>query len=115
VLRGIGWILSRRLAASVCRGWPAVRIRGPGSGMMTHMSNSDGSKRLVRRIDGRMVAGVCSGMADYLDIDVNVVRLGFVVATFIGFIGVLAYLAAWVILPEEGETASIAEKIFKKE
>jgi phage shock protein C len=84
------------------------------SGMMADMSYSNGSKRLERRLDGRMVAGVCSGVADYFGIDVNLVRLGFVVATFIGFIGVLAYLAAWVILPEEGESASIAENVFNK-
>ena len=82
--------------------------------MMADMSNSNGSKRLVRRLDGRMVAGVCSGIADYIGVDVNLVRLGFVVASFIGFIGVLAYLAAWVILPEEGETTSIAENLFSK-
>jgi len=82
--------------------------------MMADMSNSNGSKRLVRRLDGRMVAGVCSGIADYFGVDVNLVRLGFIVTTFIGFIGILAYLAAWVILPEEGETASIAENLFKK-
>ncbi len=82
--------------------------------MMANMSNSNGSKRLVRRLDGRMLAGVCAGIADYTDIDVNLVRLGFVVASFLGFVGVLAYLAAWVILPEEGEAASIAENLFSK-
>ncbi len=82
--------------------------------MMADMSNSNGSKRLVRSRDGRMVAGVCSGIADYFGVDVNLVRLGFIVATFIGFIGILAYLAAWVILPEEGEDASIAENLFNK-
>jgi len=61
-----------------------------------------------------MVAGVCSGLADCYDIDVNVVRLVFVVASFFGFVGVLAYLAAWVILPEQGESASIAENMLNK-
>ena len=68
--------------------------------MMAHMSKSNGSKQLVRTFDGRVVAGVCSGIADYSGIDANVVRLGFVIASFFGFIGVLAYLAAWVILPD---------------
>jgi phage shock protein C len=88
--------------------------RGTESGMMAHMSNSNGSKRLVRSLDGRMVAGVCSGLADCYDIDVNLVRLVFVVASFFGFVGVLAYLAAWVILPEQGESASIAENMLNK-
>jgi len=82
--------------------------------MMAHMSKSNGSKQLVRSLDARMVAGVCSGIAACYDIDVNLVRLAFVVASFFGFIGVLAYLAAWVILPEEGATASIAENMFNK-
>jgi phage shock protein C len=82
--------------------------------MMAHMSKSKDGKRLVRSLDGRMVAGVCSGIADYSGVDANVVRLVFVVASFFGFIGVLAYLAAWVIVPEEGEPASIAENIFNK-
>ena len=82
--------------------------------MMADMSNSNGSKRLVRRVDGRMVAGVCAGIADYFGVDVNLVRLGFIVATFVGFIGILAYLAAWVVLPEEGEATSIAEDLFNK-
>jgi phage shock protein C len=114
VLRGIGWVLSRRLLASVCGSVPAVRPAAGESGMMADMSNSNGSRRLVRRLDGRMVAGVCSGAADYFGIDVNLVRLGFVLASFFGFIGVLAYLAAWVILPEEGETGSIAENFVSK-
>jgi len=81
---------------------------------MADMSDSNGGKRFVRSVDGRMVAGVCSGIADYSGIDVNLVRLGFVLATFFGFIGVLGYLAAWVIVPEEGESASIAENIFSE-
>jgi phage shock protein C len=82
--------------------------------MMAAMSDSNDGKRFVRNFDGRMVAGVCSGIAEYSGIDVNLVRLAFVIATFFGFIGVLAYLAAWVIVPEEGESASIAENIVKK-
>ncbi|MEP7023349.1 MAG: PspC domain-containing protein [Actinomycetota bacterium] len=76
--------------------------------------SDNGRKQLVRSRDGRMVAGVCAGVAEYTDIDVNVIRLAFVVASFVGFIGVLAYVAAWAILPEEGEPGSIAEKLFKK-
>ncbi len=75
---------------------------------------SNGSKQLVRTFDGRMVAGVCSGITGCYDIDVNLVRLAFVVASFFGFIGVLADLVAWVILPEEGASASIAEECLNK-
>jgi phage shock protein PspC (stress-responsive transcriptional regulator) len=74
-------------------------------------SNGSGSKRLLRLRDGQMVAGVCTGLAAYFNVDVNLVRLGFGVFTAVSFGlgGILAYLVAWVIMPEEGEKESILE------
>lgn len=57
--------------------------------------------RLTRPRTPRMIAGVCSGFALHYGWDVNVVRV--ITALFIIFttgIGALAYLAAWVIIPE---------------
>jgi phage shock protein C len=59
-------------------------------------------KRLVRRSDDRMVAGVCSGVADYFGVDVTLVRLVTVVGAIFGFGSlILAYVVAWALLPEE--------------
>lgn len=59
------------------------------------------TRRLVRRRDDRMVAGVCSGVATYLGVDVTVVRLLAVLGTVLGFGTVLvAYVVAWVLMPE---------------
>jgi phage shock protein PspC (stress-responsive transcriptional regulator) len=59
-------------------------------------------RRLVRLRDDRMVAGVCSGVADYLGVDVTLVRLVTVVGTIFGFGSlILAYAVAWALLPEE--------------
>ena len=59
-------------------------------------------KRLVRRSDVRMVAGVCSGVADYFGVDVTLVRLVTVVGAIFGFGSlILAYVVAWALLPEE--------------
>jgi phage shock protein PspC (stress-responsive transcriptional regulator) len=59
-------------------------------------------RRLVRRSDDRMVAGVCSGVAEYLGVDVTLVRLVTVVGTIFGFGSlILAYVVAWAMLPEE--------------
>ena len=77
-------------------------------GYMTESNGSEG-KRLLRLRDGRMVAGVCAGLAAYFKVDVNLVRLGFGVFTVFYGLGLLAYLIAWVILPEEGEKQSILE------
>ena len=75
------------------------------------MNNTDGTKTLVRSRKGRMVAGICAGTADYFGWDVTVVRaIVVVVSVLTGGTGVLAYLAAWAIIPEEGEKTSIAEK-----
>jgi phage shock protein PspC (stress-responsive transcriptional regulator) len=60
-----------------------------------------GPRRLVRSRDDRMVAGVCSGVADYLGVDVTIVRLVTVLGTIFGFgTFLLAYLVAWALLPE---------------
>jgi phage shock protein PspC (stress-responsive transcriptional regulator) len=77
------------------------------------MSNI-GSKTLERKRDGRMVAGVCVGLGDYFGIDPNVMRLVFAIGSFFGFVGVLAYLVAWAVVPEEGEKASIVEHLVTK-
>ena len=81
--------------------------------MITDMSENNGSggKRLLRPREGRMLAGVCVGLADYFGVDVNLVRLGFGVFTVFWGLGALIYALAWVVLPEEGETSSILESL----
>ena len=57
-------------------------------------------RRLTRNTDDRMVAGMCSGLADYFDLDVTLVRVLTVVATIFSLCGVLlAYLVAWFLVP----------------
>lgn len=49
-----------------------------------------------------MIAGVCGGIANYFDADPTIVRLIWAVATiFTGGLGILAYLIAWIIIPEK--------------
>ena len=79
------------------------------------MNGTNGTKILVRSRKGRMVAGICAGIADYYGLDVTLVRvLVAVVSVITGGTGVLAYLAAWMIIPDEGDKASIAEDILRK-
>lgn len=65
-------------------------------------------KRLERPRDGRMLAGVCGGLARYFGIHPAFYRVGFVVLTLLGGSGVLVYLAAYLVIPEEGKPDSIA-------
>ena len=76
------------------------------------MSSTDGTKVLVRSRKDRMVAGICAAAAGYFGWDVTLVRvIVAVVSVITGGAGVLAYLAAWVIIPGEGETTSIAQNL----
>jgi len=58
-------------------------------------------KKLYRLRDDRKIAGICSGVAKYLEIDPVVVRLITLLAVVIGGTGLLAYLIGWIIIPEE--------------
>ena len=79
------------------------------------MRDGNGTKVLVRSRNGRMVAGVCAGAAEYFGIDVTLVRvIVAVVAVITGGAGVLAYLVAWIIIPDEGQKSSLAENMFGK-
>ena len=57
-------------------------------------------KKLYRNTENKMLAGVCSGIADYFDIDPTLVRLGWVLFSLLGGSGLLAYLIAAIIIPE---------------
>lgn len=57
-------------------------------------------KKIYRSQYDRVIAGVCGGIADYFNIDLILVRVIFVLAIFFGGSGVIAYLAAWIVIPE---------------
>lgn len=70
-----------------------------------------GRAPLRRAVNGRMVAGVCAGIADYLGVDVTIVRVAFAVFTFLGGAGIPAYLACLLLIAEEGHDQSIAGEL----
>jgi phage shock protein C len=61
------------------------------------------SKRLFRSRQDRKIAGVCGGFADYLELDATLVRLIWLMLAFFGGWGVIGYLIAWIIMPQERE------------
>jgi phage shock protein C len=67
-----------------------------------------GRAPLRRAVEGRMLAGVCAGIADYFAVDVTIIRVAFGIVTFLGGAGVPAYLACLLLIPEEGSNQSIA-------
>ena len=69
---------------------------------MTPPPSAPAPKRLVRSRDDRWVAGVCGGVAAYLGVDANLVRLVVVLGTILGMGSLaVAYLVAWILMPEE--------------
>ena len=67
--------------------------------------------RLVRSRRDRKIAGVAGGIADHLNIDPVLVRIGFVVSVFAGGLGIVLYLAGWLLIPEEGDQESIGAPV----
>ena len=58
------------------------------------------AKKLYRSEDNRIIGGVCGGIAEYFDIDPTLVRLAFLFIVLARGAGILAYIIAWVIIPE---------------
>ncbi len=58
-------------------------------------------KRLYRSRYEKKIGGVCAGLADFFQIDVTVVRLIWVLLAVFAGTGILAYIIAWIIIPEE--------------
>jgi phage shock protein C len=61
-------------------------------------------KKLYRSQKQKIVAGVCGGIAEYFEIDPVLIRLIWIVLIVFGGTGVLAYLIAWIIIPQENGT-----------
>jgi phage shock protein PspC (stress-responsive transcriptional regulator) len=70
-------------------------------------------RRLERSRSDRMLAGVCGGLARTFGIHPAFYRVGFVVLTLIGGAGLLIYLAAVLVIPDEGKQDSIAAEILR--
>jgi phage shock protein PspC (stress-responsive transcriptional regulator) len=59
-------------------------------------------KRLYRSTDDRKIAGVCGGLGEHFDLDPVFFRLIFLALICFGGIGLVAYLAMWILVPLEG-------------
>jgi len=68
---------------------------------------------LYRSINDRKIAGVAGGIGEYLEVDSAVVRLIWLLAILFGGAGFLAYIIAWIVIPEE-KTDVNDENVFKE-
>ena len=58
-------------------------------------------KKLYKKEEGKMLCGVCGGIADYFNLDPTVVRVAWALVSCFGGAGVIAYIAAAIIMPSE--------------
>jgi phage shock protein PspC (stress-responsive transcriptional regulator) len=82
--------------------------RGDPVAMNENTVEQPALKRLERSRSDRMLAGVSGGLARYFDIHPAFYRVGFVVLTLLGGAGILVYVAAALVIPDEGQEDSIA-------
>jgi phage shock protein PspC (stress-responsive transcriptional regulator) len=72
-------------------------------------------RRLTRPRDGRWLGGVAAGLGRYFDLSPTVYRIAFVALSLAGGTGILLYVAAWLVIPDEGEEDSVAAAMLKRE
>lgn len=70
--------------------------------------------RLTRSDTDRMIAGVCGGLAHYLNVDPVLVRLAFILLFFASGIGFPLYLILWIIMPGESSVDEVEGDVIQK-
>ncbi len=93
----------------VTMGTPEDFIRQEGEEEKVAAEALRGKRRLYRDPDNRVIAGVCSGLGAYFNIDPVVMRILFVVLLFGNGIGLIAYLVLWVAVPRAQNSAQRLE------
>jgi phage shock protein PspC (stress-responsive transcriptional regulator) len=67
--------------------------------------------RLYRSSTHKVIGGVAGGLGEYLDFDPVLIRIALVVAVFFGGVGLLAYIIAWIIIPEQPRESTMSTPI----
>jgi phage shock protein C len=67
----------------------------------TRVTGAVARMRLVRPRQGRKIAGVCAGFGEYFDLDPSLIRVAWVICLVCGGVGLIAYIIAWIVIPEE--------------
>jgi phage shock protein PspC (stress-responsive transcriptional regulator) len=65
------------------------------------MATPTASRPLLLDKRNKKIAGVCAGFARYFDVDISLMRVIWLAVALTGGIGVIAYLAAWIIVPSD--------------
>ncbi len=82
----------------------------------TQTENAGGytaSKRLFRNENDKILGGVCSGLANYLNIDPVISRILFAVSFFVGGLGFLIYIILWIVVPSKSLYTNIKKRLYR--
>jgi phage shock protein PspC (stress-responsive transcriptional regulator) len=80
-----------------------------GEAQQSPTGGTGGTRPPLRRYDG-ILGGVANGLAGYFGTETWLIRLAFVILSFFGGLGVVLYLAGWILIPAEGSDESIGER-----
>lgn len=78
-----------------------VKLNKNYRGFEMKMATNKKIKRLYRSKKNRIIAGVCGGIGEYFNIDPTLIRLLWIIFIFLGGSGILVYIVAWIIIPQE--------------
>jgi len=83
------------------------------SGFQTGYDNSGEKKRLYRDESDKLLAGVASGLAQYLNLDPSVVRFIFILLVIFGGSGILLYIILWIVLPSRSLVSNVRKRLYR--
>ena len=63
-------------------------------------NNNNNEYRKLYKSRNRMLCGVCGGIGEYLNLDPTVIRLLWIIFSFVGGCGILAYIITTIVIPE---------------
>ncbi len=86
----------------------------PDATQPTRRAAVSGERVLRRRSDDRVIGGVASGLGDFLNVDPLLIRIGFVGLMVFGGLGLILYVGAWLLLPDETREDSVAEQLLAR-
>ena len=66
-------------------------------------------KRLFRSRNNRVIAGVCGGIGEYLDIDPVIIRIAWLASTLLGGMSILIYIIAWIVIPDAKDKKNLVD------
>src|SRR5438874_13449390 len=90
-------------------------VQGPAEDTKVVTATAEQAPKMLRRRSGRAIAGVATGLADHLGVDVLWVRMAFALLAALGGAGAVAYGLLWVLVPQQPMGAEPDPQVSTKE